>query len=252
MVSYMKKSLGSLAGYGDEALLPPAEHLAVTPHTEEGEDDCTGCSNPCSEHKEFPSYLNIEMDFPILGSVKPYGRHILIATGASDWPKKIEQTDGTLAHSLSEYTHKAKSNSWKTMITNSSLLPSYSTIPDAYDVMLLPDNVIVSNVTIDKAEDFYNIFLASPLPTKPVDINLMMRDDRLGDMQIQKNPYKNLLLLCSHRKRDKRCGITAPILAQELDHVLREKDLSEHDAIIIMVSHIGGKDFFMNKIPCIS
>lgn len=240
----MKKSLGSLAGYGDSSLLPPTEYLAEAPYAEdEGVDSCTGCSDPCSEHKEYPSYLSIEKDFPILGSVKPYGRHVIIATGSSDWPKKIEQTEGTFAYSLSEASHKNKSNPWKNLVTNSSLVSTYSTIPDACDVMILPDNIIVSNVTSDKADDFYNLFLATPLPTEPMDIDLASKNEKLGDMQIHKNPYKTMLLLCSHKKRDKRCGITAPILAQEFDHVLREKDISEHDAAVIMVSHIGGKHF---------
>lgn len=251
MVSYMKKSLGSLAGYGNPDLLPPTEYLAISPHNSnnEDEDDCTGCANPCTEHKEYPSYLNIEHDFPMLGSVKPYGRHVIVATGTSDWAKKIEQVDGTFAYSLSEVEHKSKSrHPWKNMVTNSSLISKYSTVPNSCDVMILPDNIIISNVTIDKADDFYSLFLSAPLPTEAMDIGFMMRDDRLGEMKIQKSPYKNLLLLCSHRKRDKRCGITAPILAQEFDHVLREKDLSEEDAAVLMVSHIGGKQSIVEYI----
>jgi hypothetical protein len=242
MVSYMKKSLGSLAGYGNPDLLPPSEYLAVSPHTDnEDEDECTGCANPCTEHKEYPSYLNIEHDFPMLGSVKPYGRHIIIATGTSDWPKKIEQVNGTFAYSLSETESKSESVSWKNMVTNSSLVSKYSTVPGSCDVMILPDNIIVSNVTTDKAADFYSLFLRAPLPTEAMDIDFMMKDDRLGEMKIQKSAYKNLLLLCSHKKRDKRCGITAPILAQEFEHIFREKDISEDDAAVLMVSHIGGK-----------
>lgn len=242
MVSYMKKSLGSLAGFGNPDLLPPSELLAESHHHEDEDvDDCTGCANPCADHKEYPSNLKIELDFPILGSVKPYGRHIIIATGSSDWPKHIEDDKGTFAHSLSDAQHKpSKSNPWKNLITNSSLVSTHSTVPNSCDLMILPDNIIVSNVTSDNAEDFYNLFIATPLPTEPMDIELMKKDDRLAEMKIQKNPYKTLLLLCSHRKRDKRCGVTAPILAQEFDHVLREKDISEHEAAVIMVSHIGG------------
>lgn len=240
MVSYMKKSLG----LGNTDPLPPTEYLAESPYKEsEDQDDCTGCTDPCEEHKEYPSYLKIDTDRPLAGSVKPYGRHVLIATGTSDWPKKIEEAEGTFALSLSDIIHSSKSTTpWKHLVTNSSLISTYSTVPDSCDVMVLPDNIIVSNVTSDKAEIFYDIFLASDLPTESMDIEKTMKDEhRLGDMKIQKNPFKTMLLLCSHMKRDKRCGITAPILAQEFDHLLREKDLSEHDSMVIMVSHIGGK-----------
>lgn len=112
--------------------------------------------------------------------------------------------------------------------------------------MIFPDNIIISNVTCDSAADFYDLFIGTPLPTEPVDIDLILRDDRIGEMNVHKNPYKTLMMLCSHNKVDKRCGITAPILAKELDHVLREKDLDEYDAGIIMVSHIGGNPIKSN------
>lgn len=240
MASYLKKSLFTLAGFGDPALLPPAEYLATIPQHEEGEDDCTGCFNPCTEHKEFPPHLKIDQAIPMLGSVQPYGRHIIIATGTSDWPYHITNAKDTFAHSLYNAERHNNYNAWKNMITNSSLVSLYSTIPGSCDVMILPDNIMISNVTCDTADDFYSLFLSVPLPIEPMDIDLMMRDDRLGEMKIQKSPYKTLLLLCSHRKVDKRCGITAPILAQELDQLLREKSLDEHDAAILMVSHIGG------------
>lgn len=239
MVSYMKKSLASLAGYGNPNLLPPAELLASEDNQSE-EDDCTSCSDPCSEHKQFPSYLYIEQDFPMLGSVKPYGRHIVIATGVSDWPHKIHRVKGTFANSLYNAESQNNSNPWKNLITNSSMVSKYSTIANSCDVMILPDNVIISNVTCDSASDFYNLFIGVPLPTEPMDIDFIMKDDRIGEMVVHKNPYKTMLMLCSHNKTDKRCGITAPILAQEFDHVLREKDLDEYDVGIIMVSHIGG------------
>ncbi|KAI8084300.1 Sucrase/ferredoxin-like-domain-containing protein [Gilbertella persicaria] len=243
MVSYMKKSLGTLAGFGSSNLLPPADHLSLL-----NEDDCTGCANPCAEHKEFPSYLHIEQDFPILGSVKPYGRHILISTGMTDWPKHIDDEKDSFAQALFAAIHQKKPTAWKNLITNASITSSHSNVPGGCDILIFPDNILVSNVTNDKADDFYQLFMAAPLPREPMDIEFMMRDDRIGEMKIQKCPYKNLMLLCSHKKRDKRCGVTAPILAQEIDRVLREKDLGEEDVAIIMVSHIGGHKIAGNVI----
>lgn len=259
MVSYIKKSLATLAGYGNPDLLPPAEYIASAHDDAVDEEDCNTCSNPCSEHQQFPSYLYIQQDFPILGTVKPYGRHIVIATGTTDWPRRIERVEGTFAHSIYNADRRQKKRSnlpWKNLITNSSLLSSFSTVPDSCDVMIFPDNIIVSNVTCDSAEDFYDVFIGTPLPTTEpaVDIDFISKDDRMGEMKVHKNPYKTLMMLCSHNKVDKRCGITAPILAQELDHVLREKDLDEYDAGIIMVSHIGGNNIKENRynVLCIT
>ncbi|OBZ82044.1 Altered inheritance of mitochondria protein 32 [Choanephora cucurbitarum] len=237
----MKKSLSSLAGYGNQDLLPPTEFLA---NPEDTEDDCSGCADPCTEHKEFPSYLHIEKDFPILGTVKPYGRHILIATGLTDWPKYIDDEPNSLAQALSNVIHQNKSLPWKTLMTNASMTSRFSDQPGGSDILIYPDNILVSNVTHANMNDFYQLFVAAPLSqdqSRP-------DEDRLGQMKIEPSPYRNLMLLCSHRKRDKRCGVTAPMLAQEIDHVLREKDLSEEDVSVMMVSHIGGHKIAGNVI----
>ncbi|KAI8375240.1 Sucrase/ferredoxin-like-domain-containing protein [Blakeslea trispora] len=249
MTSYIKKSLGSIAGYGNQDLLPPSEYLASSNTDDMDQDDCTGCADPCTEHKEFPSYLHIEKDFPILGSVKPYSRHILIATGLTDWPKHIDDEDNSLAQALFGAIRQNKQTPWKNLITNASLTSQFSDVPEGCDVLIFPDNIIVSNVTNASMDSFFQLFVAAPLPQQQsVDWNALMQDSRIGQMKIQTNPYKNLMLLCSHRKRDKRCGVTAPILAQEIDRVLREKDLSEEDVSVIMVSHIGGHKIAGNVI----
>ncbi|CAO3685057.1 unnamed protein product [Rhizopus stolonifer] len=239
MASFLQKKLGDLAGFGDPKLLPPVEYLSQ-------DNDCMGCQDPCTEHKEYPSYLSINQDMPILGSVKPYGRHILIATGASDWSKSIEDDPDSFAASLDRVTKPKQA--WKNLVTNTNAVSTYSTLTGACDVLVFPDNLLVANVTQAKAQDFYDLFVNIPLPSGPVDLNQIMQDERIGEMKVLTCPYKNLLLLCSHRKRDKRCGVTAPILAQEIDHVLREKGLDEYDAAVLMVSHIGGHKFAGNVV----
>ncbi|KAI9261100.1 Sucrase/ferredoxin-like-domain-containing protein [Sporodiniella umbellata] len=234
----VKKVIGELATFGKDKSLPPAEYLS--------QDDCAGCQDPCTEHKEYPSYLSINQDIPLLGSLKPYGRHILIATGVSDWSRSIEDETDSFAASLDNVSKSKRE--WKDLVTNSNALSTYSTLPGACDVLIFPDNLLVSNVTRNKAQEFYDLFMNQSLPTGPSNVEEIAKDHRLGDMKVMTCPYKNLLLLCSHRKRDKRCGVTAPILAQEIDHVLREKGLDEYDAGILMVSHIGGHKLAGNVI----
>ncbi|KAG2231033.1 hypothetical protein INT48_006364 [Thamnidium elegans] len=228
--------------FGDPALLPPQEYLAPEP------DDCSSCADPCTDHKQFPSSLYIDQVIPMLGSVDAYARHIIIATGLSNWPPRILKEKNTVAYSLYHAGRRRGSSGWNNMISNSSLVSYYSTVPDSCDVIIYPDNIIVSNVTCDTADDFYDLFLSTDLPKEPLDIELINKDDRLVEMKVQKNPYRTMMLLCSHGRVDKRCGVTAPILAYELDQVLREKNLDEHDAGILMVSHIGGHQITGNVI----
>lgn len=64
-----------------------------------------------------------------------------------------------------------------------------------------------------------------------------------------------VILLCSHRRRDARCGITAPLIKRELERHLRPLGLdSDADdsraggAGIFFVSHVGGHKFSANVL----
>lgn len=204
--------------------------------------DCDTCVEECDEHPQYPSYLDFDNQSPLLGSMSPYGRHFMISTAQSDWPERIEEDYGTLAANLQALL-VAQPMSWRTFVTNTSLIPQYGTTAScSLDVVILPDNIIVGNVTPDDAQLLYDVFVKMPLPTEPVDIT-KFKD--IGELGVYPNPFENMILICSHRKRDKRCGVTAPILAREFDHVLRELDIhdGEGGTSVSMVSHVGGKAY---------
>lgn len=64
-----------------------------------------------------------------------------------------------------------------------------------------------------------------------------------------------VILLCSHGRRDARCGITAPLIKRELERHLRPRGL-DRDADdsraggvgIFFVSHVGGHKFSANVL----
>lgn len=64
-----------------------------------------------------------------------------------------------------------------------------------------------------------------------------------------------VVLLCSHRRRDARCGITAPLIKRELERHLRPlglvrdaDDARSGGAGIFFVSHVGGHKFAANVL----
>lgn len=64
-----------------------------------------------------------------------------------------------------------------------------------------------------------------------------------------------VVLLCSHRRRDARCGITAPLIKRELERHLRplglDRDADDSrpgGAGIFFVSHVGGHKFSANVL----
>ncbi|CEG63166.1 hypothetical protein RMATCC62417_00357 [Rhizopus microsporus] len=213
--------------------------------------DCNNCSADCDDHQTYPSYLQFDTESPLLGSMSPYGRHLMISTAQCDWAERIEEDEGTLAAELNAMI-KANPMPWRTFITNTSHIPTHSTtVQCAMDVIILPDNIVVGNVTADDAQTIYDVFVKRPLPEGPLeDVKEAFKSADLKELGVYPNPYESMILICSHRKRDKRCGITAPILNREFDHVLRDLDVhdGEGGTTVLMVSHVGGHKFAGNVI----
>jgi hypothetical protein len=60
-------------------------------------------------------------------------------------------------------------------------------------------------------------------------------------------PNKYQLLICAHKKRDKRCGVLGAMLAEEFQKQIKEKGL-EKDIVVSKSSHYGGHKFAGNVI----
>ncbi|KAG0091896.1 hypothetical protein BGZ93_005301 [Podila epicladia] len=264
--------------------------------------DCHACTTPCTEedHPHYPSYLKINHDMPLLYSVKPYTRHVLISTGKEDWEPHIDDDKASLAHHMSKAIDEGQQRlraagietHGKILLTNSSRL--------AEDWEGSGWQIMVNNVTIEQCRDFFDAFLAAPVGEVGMDsepVEGIVGGDRFQvttehDEDVPNTPKavgpedkpspspapvpaspstpnsrtiqaggttfvarqwlpKAAIMICSHKKRDKRCGVTAPILGKEFKRILRSKDLygdAEGDVEIWMVSHIGGHKFAGNVI----
>ncbi|CAI2181057.1 15273_t:CDS:2 [Funneliformis geosporum] len=247
----------------------PSQHELITfdelqrlESQKDEEDPCLNCLDPCASHASYPSYLKIDYESPLENTVKPYIKHVLISTGKGDWETNIEDECGSLASSLHKVVNNVKLKEKKSInglqsqmeehentdhtrliITNSSRqnTENDSLCSKGNDVLLFPDNILIKNVTTKLAADFYNAFLS--------------KDDVYLDnnFPIEKVPYRAVIVICSHRKRDKRCGVTGPLLKDEFDKVLKEKGLDPetryNDGVgVFLSSHTGGHRFAGNVI----
>jgi len=88
----------------------------------------------------------------------------------------------------------------------------------------------------------------APLERKEVDSS---KDEAFLDLSIPHSRLRGTwFLICAHKLRDKRCGVTGPILADELEkyaasHSLKGSDTGVHT---LKISHIGGHKFAGNVI----
>jgi len=89
----------------------------------------------------------------------------------------------------------------------------------------------------------------SPIQIAPIPPSL---NDKLSSYPC---PHSYIVLLCSHKRRDARCGISAPILAREFERQLRplglHRDLSDTrpgGVGLYFVNHVGGHKYSANVL----
>ncbi|CAG8568693.1 7306_t:CDS:2, partial [Racocetra fulgida] len=248
--------------------IPPSNEIISLADLED--DPCASCADPCFDHKSYPPYLKIDYKSTLEGTVKPYIKHVLISTGKSDWNSHIEDECGSLAANLNKVIKcdSEKKNSQKEkkkdsprkekrnkveagyvnangeiekpriVITNSDRLNSDNdpSFTKGNDILLFPDNILIRNVPPKYASDFYKKFLLSTLDEKDLYTSF--------NFTVEPMPYKAVIVICSHKRRDKRCGITGPILKDEFNKVLKEKGLdlenNNNGVAVLLSSHTGG------------
>ena len=70
----------------------------------------------------------------------------------------------------------------------------------------------------------------------------------IGDtLRKEEIKLKSIILICSHMKRDKRCGVIGPILYQEVLESLKTLGL-DNEVEVHQTSHFGGHKFAGNMI----
>lgn len=241
----------------------------------------------------------------MLGSVKSYNRQVVISTGKSDWESKITDAKGSLAAHLENLKesipdepkathHRASvkaprqaaglfrtSDSTNVSVLNGSIR-SISDDDESESVLVFPDFKVVTEVqsSIQGAQDLWDSSLDPS-------VNRTGAFPEKSQLKTWVLPYSCVILLCSHKKRDNRCGISAPklehALIRSLEHhgwdadtqiespsytygspledlaltaeareeiiktQLKESAISKR-ALIVKVSHIGGHKYAGNCI----
>ncbi|KAI9012601.1 Sucrase/ferredoxin-like-domain-containing protein [Phycomyces nitens] len=224
--------------------LPP---LPVAPLPEIKSAQCAGCDLPCV-HPAVPTTLNIDHSRPLRNTVPSYAIHLILMTGKSTWPAHIE--DEGMAQALINAINLRKKQKQKPdtprtdtfrpadatnnqpseriLITNCSLASVHSTQRNSMDILLMPDNVLIANVTPRRANELLDYVLGKPhvFETFPWALD-------------------SLVLVCGHGAKDKRCGTIGPMLKQSLEEAL---DVQGIRTQVALVSHLGGHAFAGNLV----
>lgn len=128
-------------------------------------------------------------------------------------------------------------------------------------VLLLPAFVIVEGVKAENVSTLIERFIdvaptnTSILGAKSISIPPRLNDPLPTAQELTSRPcaHSALILLCSQKTRDARCGQSAPLLRKELERHLRTKglfrDLDDErpgGVGIYFISHVGGHKYSAN------
>ncbi|KAK4865303.1 hypothetical protein LT330_009414 [Penicillium expansum] len=241
----MLRSLLSLGRTGTNAYLFPK----VDPKVDGPEclEDCADCT------VKFPSKVKVETSKPLYGEIKEFHAHVLVATGQSDWKEKhVENMKGSLMEALDE----AKSDHGRITVLASNLTPPEEPITDgntkeATTVLILPSFTFVDSVTQTDVPDLISRYIDHPTDHRNGNSTI----SPANGMSARSCELDYVILLCSHGRRDARCGITAPLIKRELERHLRplglDRDADDSRAGgvgIFFVSHVGGHKFSANVL----
>ncbi|MBW0536428.1 hypothetical protein O181_076143 [Austropuccinia psidii MF-1] len=239
----------------------------------------------------YPENFSIDTKTPLLGHIKPFDLLILCSSGKTDWPHDVCKDPLSIPGQLRKLYPKLP-NSTKLSIPGIFPLPKHlqnnqinnsknlqsldsdqslqqnlnlailssshfstSNNDQSHSLIILPDWVRITEVTLNNLPNFKENLQSSQTNQKQIQ----------GNSKKSKLPYQVIILICSHKTRDKRCSISAGVLEEEMiqsiesnledwkvdcrgDYDLNHIDDDENWAGIFKVSHTGGHKFAGNMI----
>ncbi|KAJ3271603.1 hypothetical protein HDV01_006473 [Terramyces sp. JEL0728] len=209
MAQNIAKTISSVTSYFSTTAKPRTNLIQFA--------DCLACQDPCT-HEQLPEYLQKKIsDEEMYNSFKPYTQHFILSSGKANlWPHSIEEEQDSIFQTAYNKLNNAK------------------------------ERVVLT--AFEKEEDegitgyLYPKGLYFPTLSKD-DISILAEWIALNDDSKPPVEYKdvqdNLVLVCSHKKRDKRCGVSGPLLV---------KEFNKYHNQVLSVSHFGGHKFAGNII----
>ncbi|KAF2434481.1 hypothetical protein EJ08DRAFT_675962 [Tothia fuscella] len=262
----------------------PTTLFPVTDPEVDGEEclrDCDSCS------VKYPRKFEVDEKEELFGHVNGWSRHVLCGTGRTDWVRDVSDEKGSLMEAFRTYNDKVENG--KLMLSASNIpIDESPTVPNSSSVLLLPSFTIIENVTPTTIPDLITHILnpsvtnttplspatqphsngttTSSLPSQthtngdshpplppPPTTSLPNSTSLPHGLTTRPCPHNYLILLCSQKTRDARCGQSAPLLLKEFERHLRPLGLQRdlHDTRpggvgIYFISHVGGHKFAAN------
>ncbi|PWY93372.1 hypothetical protein BO94DRAFT_563804 [Aspergillus sclerotioniger CBS 115572] len=230
--------------------------------------DCASCT------VKYPAKFDVDQEDNMYGNINGWSTHVLVATGKTDWVRDVADEEGSVMEAIEKGGLVPGNGKLKLSASN---MP----VPDEYHyhesgkqpttVLVLPSFTIVDHVTPALAPDLIKYFVnRSPTTTTPLGAVVESMEETenaeqqppssediqsLTTLKSRPCPHSAVILLCSHRTRDARCGQSAPLLRKEFERHLRHlglyRDLDDErpgGVGIYFINHVGGHKYAANVI----
>ncbi|OTB09569.1 hypothetical protein M426DRAFT_81779 [Hypoxylon sp. CI-4A] len=256
----MAATVLSLFGGAKRALTGSAKMSDLFPHTQP-EVDGEACTHDCDSCTvKYPRHFKVEETHPLYGNIKPWSTHVLVATSKTDWSRDVEDERGSV---MEAFGHASKPGNGRLMLSASNM-PTPNNQADYSQpttVLLLPAFTVIQNVTPPAVPSLITNYIShaptTSAPLEPVSLPKTIPGGKSGaaDMVTRSSPHRVVVLLCSHRTRDARCGQSAPLIKKELERHLRhlglDRDLDDDrpgGVGIYFINHVGGHKYSANML----
>jgi hypothetical protein len=240
-------------------------------------EDCLHDCETCTIH--LPRGFKIDEDDQLFGQIKGFSRHLIVATGKTDWVRDVADEKGSVMEAMDK--HNGEVNGGRLMLSASNMnLPDHNSGPYGADrptsVLLMPAFQFVDNVSPNRVPDLIkSVINKAPTNTtsfpsskpeneahtngeeksQPLDSTPLSSTDLPAGLTLRNCPHKYVILMCSQATRDARCGQSAPLLRRELERHLRPlglyRDLEDQrpgGVGIYFISHVGGHKYSANML----
>ncbi|KAI9097288.1 Sucrase/ferredoxin-like-domain-containing protein [Phlyctochytrium arcticum] len=212
------------------------------------DDPCNGCQDPCNDHPQLPGYLQKKIEGgPLINTMKPYKKHIMVFEGVSrGWRERLEEADSFTTR-VDKAVDEVKGGI-RTIVTAADRMMdegdgqvcqlTKTTDPVITDdtsatIVVFPELLQLMDVKATAISSTVEaLLLNSTLPPS------------VRSVPLEGNAW---IFVCTHKKRDKRCGVAGPMLVNEFRTATEEMGLDEQ-VQIFGCSHFGGHKFAGNII----
>jgi (2Fe-2S) ferredoxin len=182
---------------------------------------------------QIPSLTQTDQE-PLAGTVKPYQQHLAVCTGGPQelWAARVEEMEG-----LFSTLHQALRLRGLHKKIKLTACDATSTGAEGFDIFLMPDMLVLPEITIDKVER-----LADALRPPFIPPNVGGNKGGAEGLPFDVRPMAGgaHVFVCVHTNRDARCGEWGVPFYNALQEEVKRQDAIAH---VYQTSHIGGHRF---------